>query len=71
MTRDGFLFICMGLRGAKASKFKEQFISAFNDMEIELIKQIKPLSPMDRINQVSVMVNYDGGVASEAGRTLM
>jgi Rha family phage regulatory protein len=37
MTRDGFMFLCMGFTGAKAAKIKEQFIYAFNAMEHQLI----------------------------------
>ena len=33
MTRDGFVFLCMGYRGKKAAKFKEAYIRRFNEME--------------------------------------
>ena len=33
MTRDGFVFLCMGYRGKKAAKFKELYIKRFNEME--------------------------------------
>lgn len=33
ITRDGFSFLAMGYTGAKAAKFKEAFIAAFNRME--------------------------------------
>lgn len=36
MTKDGFTFLVMGYTGKKASKFKEEYIKAFNKME-ELI----------------------------------
>lgn len=36
MTRDGFTFLVMGFTGKEAAQFKEQFIEAFNKMEIEL-----------------------------------
>ena len=36
MTRDGFVFLVMGYTGEKASRFKEEYINAFNDMEAEL-----------------------------------
>ena len=32
MTKDGFTFLVMGYRGKKAAKFKEDYISAFNQM---------------------------------------
>lgn len=33
MTRDGFVFLCMGFTGKKAAAWKEKYISAFNEME--------------------------------------
>ncbi len=33
ITRDGFMFLCMGFTGASASKWKEKYITAFNAME--------------------------------------
>lgn len=33
MTKDGFVFLAMGYRGAKAAQFKEAYIDAFNKME--------------------------------------
>ena len=36
ITRDGFVFLVMGYTGEKASKFKEDYIGAFNEMEAEL-----------------------------------
>lgn len=39
MTRDGFTFLCMGLTGKDAAKWKEAYIKAFNKMEKELIKK--------------------------------
>jgi Rha family phage regulatory protein len=36
MTRDGFTFLCMGWRGAKAAAIKVRYIQAFNAMEAAL-----------------------------------
>lgn len=33
LTRDGFMFLCMGFTGANAAHWKERFISEFNRME--------------------------------------
>lgn len=33
ITRDGFAFLAMGFTGKKAAKFKEAYITAFNEME--------------------------------------
>jgi|TARA_R110000796_G_scaffold231098_1_gene348935 Rha family phage regulatory protein len=37
MTRDGFAILCMGFTGAKAMKWKESYITAFNEMESGLL----------------------------------
>lgn len=39
ITRDGFAFLGMGFTGAKAAKFKEAYINAFNKMEAALVAQ--------------------------------
>lgn len=36
MTRDGFVFLCMGFTGKEAARWKEAYINAFNRMEAEL-----------------------------------
>ena len=33
LTRDGFVYLVMGFTGAKAAKFKELYIQAFNKLE--------------------------------------
>lgn len=43
MTKDGFVFLVMGYRGAKAAQFKESYIEAFNKME-KIIRQPQVLS---------------------------
>ena len=40
MTRDGFMFLCMGYRGKKAATIKEAIIKRFNDMEAFIRKYI-------------------------------
>ena len=37
LSRDGFSFVVMGFTGAKAAKWKEAYIQAFNAMEAELL----------------------------------
>lgn len=39
ITRDGFTFLAMGFTGAKAARFKEGYINAFNEMEKGLTSQ--------------------------------
>lgn len=48
MTKDGFTFLCMGYRGKKAAKFKEDYIKEFNRMADELN------SISSRINRLSI-----------------
>lgn len=36
ITRDGFVFLCMGFTGPQAALWKERYITAFNEMESAL-----------------------------------
>ena len=36
ITRDGFVFLCMGFTGSQAALWKERYIEAFNQMETAL-----------------------------------
>ncbi|ULO07168.1 Rha family transcriptional regulator [Paenibacillus sp. 19GGS1-52] len=36
VTRDGFVFLITGFTGREAARFKEDYIAAFNQMEIQL-----------------------------------
>lgn len=36
ITRDGFVFLCMGFTGPQAALWKERYITAFNEMEAAL-----------------------------------
>lgn len=46
ITRDGFAFLAMGFTGKKAARFKEAYITAFNQME-ERLRQ--PSAPTTRL----------------------
>lgn len=52
ITRDGFVFLCMGFTGPEAAKWKEAYINAFNEMERQLAAKQEqlppPRNPMDR-----------------------
>ncbi|MDO4434381.1 MAG: Rha family transcriptional regulator [Alysiella sp.] len=37
ITRDGFVFLCMGFTGAAAAQWKERYINAFNQMENRIV----------------------------------
>ncbi|EEW2009201.1 Rha family transcriptional regulator [Escherichia coli] len=40
ITRDGFAFLAMGFTGKRAARFKEAYITAFNQMEQALIGKV-------------------------------
>lgn len=48
LTRDGFTFLAMGFTGKKAAKFKEAYITAFNEMEMWITQRqaVKGSQPM-------------------------
>lgn len=39
ITRDGFMFLCMGFTGAAAAQWKEKYIAAFNALDEALHQQ--------------------------------
>lgn len=39
ITRDGFVFLCMGFTGAQAAQWKEKYIEAFNRLEAEIYRR--------------------------------
>lgn len=39
ITRDGFVFLCMGFTGAQAALWKEKYIEAFNRLEAEICRR--------------------------------
>lgn len=39
MTRDGFSFLCMGFTGKNAAIWKENYIDAFNQLELQATQQ--------------------------------
>jgi Rha family phage regulatory protein len=47
ITRDGFVFLAMGFTGKQAATWKESFISAFNAMERQLLKQAQMQATVD------------------------
>jgi Rha family phage regulatory protein len=42
LTRDGFVFLCMGFTGKEAAQWKEKYIAAFNAMEAKLKHPVSP-----------------------------
>ena len=39
ITRDGFVFLCMGFTGTAAAQWKEKYIAAFNALEAEVSRR--------------------------------
>lgn len=68
MTKDGFCFLAMGFTGKEAAKWKEAFISAFNQMD-EFAKSSSGM--MEQINQAISIMEHDKAVASECGKGLV
>jgi len=71
MNRDGFTLLVMGFTGRKAMEFKMQYISAFNEMEKQIVKPksnleilqmtISELTTHDeRITQLEDTMRIDG-----------
>jgi Rha family phage regulatory protein len=67
MTKDGFVFLCMGFSGPEAAEWKEKYIAAFNTMESALKKT--PIT-MDQLNELVKRVEGNKEAASVAGRAL-
>ena len=50
ITRDGFVFLCMGFTGAQAAAWKEKYIAAFNAMEQQLTQSNPPNDILTSLN---------------------
>lgn len=65
MTRDGFAFLVMGYTGSEAARFKEDYIKAFNMMELQIqsglnVNQLSPqLQFMIQIEQRTAGVEQE------------
>lgn len=56
MTKDGFMFLVMGFTGKKASKLKEAYITAFNEMELRFQKNAGGLSELEKYKMLNAMI---------------
>ena len=68
MTKDGFMFVAMGLTGEKADLIKERFIDAFNWMADQLLKRAMDFDHIR--NELMLEYRQEKSIASLAGRTL-
>ena len=73
MTRDGFSFLCMGFTGKEAAKWKEAYISAFNQMESALTPQAATLTPAQQRhiqNRVAELARSPGNSFANVYRSI-
>lgn len=68
MTKDGFVFLVMGFTGKQASKFKEEYINAFNEMHDYTTREQNLL--FNQFNQALIEYEKFTELASQAGKTL-
>ncbi|HEZ0481766.1 Rha family transcriptional regulator [Neisseria meningitidis] len=57
ITRDGFVFLCMGFTGSAAAQWKEKYIAAFNALEAEAARRRAPAS--DRLKAAYLSARPD------------
>lgn len=57
ITRDGFVFLCMGFTGSAAAQWKEKYIAAFNALEAEVARRHAPAS--DRLKAAYLSARPD------------
>lgn len=70
MTKDGFVFLCMGFTGKEAAKWKEAYIEAFNKMEAELNKPApQTLTPAQK-NHIQKVVSHRVEVLNKPYQTI-
>lgn len=65
ITRDGFVFLCMGFTGPQAALWKERYITAFNDMEQALRANLparQDVTLAREVGQLKDMVNAQNQV---------
>lgn len=67
ITRDGFVFLCMGFTGPQAALWKERYITAFNEMERALRAPATPADPM-AIPGVKMILDHNRDMAREVGQ---
>lgn len=68
MTKDGFMLLAMGFTGEAAVAVKVMFIEAFNWMFNYIATQLP--ATRQRINELSLQIQHEAGVASDCGRGL-
>ena len=65
MNRKGFSILVMGYNGVKALKFKNDFYDAFENLEIQLKEQQKPLSAVQMFAlQANINLEHEQRISS-------
>lgn len=67
ITKDGFVFLVMGYRGAKAAQFKESYIDAFNKME-QTIRNTRSLPSSADTTMLKQLVETTQTMAAQISR---
>ena len=71
ITRDGFVFLCMGFSGQQAATWKERYIEAFNKMEAALRAPAPAARPDPAALQLAHEVGQLRDLVAEQSRALL
>jgi Rha family phage regulatory protein len=67
LDRDGFALLAMGFTGAAALQWKLKYIKAFNAMEAELTRRVRPLTPVDMLVEQALRLQaHERAIAAAA-----
>ena len=66
ITRDGFVFLCMGFTGSQAAQWKEKYIAAFNALEAEVNKGGDVAADMLQVDRDVLQYAFDRAQRLEA-----
>jgi len=69
MTKNGFIFLCMGFTGHKAAEYKEAYIDSYDKMESYIKREMSDNSLMDSINKLSGQLDDLAAAGSAWGQT--
>lgn len=68
VTEKGFYRLCMGFTGKEAAKWKEAYITAFDEMKTALTEKSK--SPMKALSEAISLMEEDKAIASQNAKSL-
>lgn len=71
ITRDGFVFLCMGFTGQQAAVWKERYIEAFNQMEAALRGRSVPAKPDPAALQLATEVGKLRDTVAAQGEVIL